>query len=337
MKTRFLVIALALLSIGTDLYAQLGQVTAPDRYHWYQNPQSVNPLQLNSLNPGPGVEIMNISNGTQYFKQSPRGDNSGIPLFGDYLYSSGTAYTVFSTSTSNALSGNQYFYQQQTTVNGTTTYYIGTNNPYALAAGVGYTSATNYVVQTIPIDISGLPNYPAGTKTPTGFAPTAVTLTGGTLAVTACPYIFKSADVLVLSSSAVTGGTFPLPVVQYQALALVQSGSAFVTGTISLTGTLAITGTSAGNYQSVTFSSPGTSIVGAGEIFTTSTSNVLTGTNQFVAGQGQVGGTGAALYTIGTLFTAQPQLQLLVSTTATLSATTGFINVESLERGYKAY
>ena len=313
MKTRLLLLPLLLLC--ATVFAQNGQVTAPDRYHWYQSPQSVNPLSVNSLNGPPGITVNNTTDGTQYFKLSPRGDNSCYPLFGDFLLFSGPTYTLFTTSTSNALNANQFIWAQGL-VSGTLTYSIQTLNPFALAAGTGYVSSGTYTAATVPVDTSTLP--------------ASQVLTGGTSFVFGNPFFFKSLDVLVLSSSAVSAA----PIIQAQGQSLTWTGTSFTVSNAALTGTATLTGTAAGNYQSFAFTSPGTALYSAGELFTTSTSNTLA-SGQYLAGQIQVGGTN--IYTIGTITTGTINLNLVVSGSATLSATNGYLNVSTFWRGFKAW
>lgn len=314
MKKLFIA-SLCSLLFAPILFAQQGNV-GPDRYHWSGNPNSVDPNRLRSLNPPIGITLLNTQNSTQYFKLSPMGDNSAYAMPGDFILPSGVSFTLFTTSTSPALTGTTQYIAGQTVLFGTNTYTIGTRYPYALASGAITTASSSYTCVTIPIDTSGMA--------------TSLALTSGTVLATGNPYLFKSYDVLVLSSSLVSAA----PVIQAQALSLVSTGSSFVTGTTTLTLTGTLTGTASGNYQSFGVQVPATDIITAGNVYTTSTSNALTGSNQFVSGMTNTSGTN--IYTIATTYQQPAALQLVVSSTATLSSTNGFLNVETFWRGYKA-
>lgn len=249
-----------------------------------------NGVPVSSLNPSAGSLVLDTVSFNWFEKKSPLGDNSAYALTGDFIYPSGPTYTLVSTSTSSVTGTNQAIIGQ-ISLFGTTTYTIATYNPINVTG-----TTTNYPVTSLPVNPS--------------------------------PFIFKSFDVLVLSSSAVTAG----PIIQARAVSLVSTGTSFVSGTASLTGTATLTGTAVGNYQSFTFTSPGTNLITLGTIFTTSTSSTLTGTNQYIASQTSV--TGTTVYTIGTQYKQPGQILLTVPTAATVSNTNGYLNVETYTRGF---
>lgn len=176
MKNRFLASFFLLFALSTSLYA--GAVTPP---LLYQTVPGGNPVlePITAMNAGPGTLCYDPLTSNWYIKSSPRGDNSGYALTGDFIFS-------------------------------------GTTSISGTSAGVAFT------VANLPINPNG--------------------------------YVFKSSDLVVLSSSGVTAS--PAFYVRY----ITFSGTTQLTGTTVLSATTALTGTS-GQYQSVAFNSPGSLIL----------------------------------------------------------------------------